>query len=1100
MRLAITILLSLSILLFVGCSTNQESGRSTISSYRDVSGITQEEIDAVNALRAEGREFIYAVIPGEEAFIHEDGTLGGFAVRFTEWLSDFFDLPFEVEVTPWPELIGGLQEGRFDFTAQLIHAEDFGGQLYAAGPILLRGIDYAALADTPELQNLGRPPRFAVTPGTIVQNSLLEAGVFEHFDVIEVDFYQALAYVVDGTVDAFLGMRVTGMSLMHPQIISRTVYPPVFRTADFYAVDPELFPIVQILQRYLDSGGIQTLGEFYFLGVADFRLHQYRFTLTEEEVAFMDRGGSVRLGVISATYPVSFYNELEGEMQGIAIDIFNTLQRNSNLTYELYVAHPSEFQRMVDMLIAGELDYLLSSKDSQDLVGRDVLVTKPIFRDNFIFISDLEFYNLDFNGILYLHVGAVANSVHERVFFEYFPYHRHITKFHDQRELMYALIDGEVDVVFAGNSTLMYLNNFLGAANFYANLVLQSEYYISFIATDELLFSLLNNSLARMNAMAITDRWVGRTFDYTARLVSAQRPWLISAGILFAIVFFLTIALFIHRMNLKKTIAKRTEELQKEIVLVNTMFEAAPDLIFYKDKNLKYRRFNRAFGDLFQRSYDEILGKDAVEALGVPRDMAEDFHEWDKIVLYEGKNIRTEEIVHAADGTMRTFDTIKAPLITPDGKIFGLFGLSRDITMRKEAEEIVRQASETKTAFIANMSHEIRTPMNSIVGFSELAMEGALPETKVYLSRITENANWLLQIIDSILDISKIEAGKMELDHIAFNPSDLFVQCRNIILPKALEKELTIDFHVDNMNSEKLPLGDPVRLRQILLNVIYNAVKFTESGTIEVRSSLVRETETTQTIYWEVKDTGIGMSEDQISKIFEPFVQGDSSITRKYGGTGLGISIVNSMLEVMNSELKIESKLGVGSKFSFEITFDSMGAKEVVSMHEATSLIEKPYFEGEVLICEDNPINQLVITENLQRIGLSYVTVSDGQAGVSLVAERMKNNNPFDIILMDIHMPVMGGMEAATSIIEMGCKTPIIALTANIMPDDRRAYRKVGMMDCLGKPFTGEDLWAVLLKYLTPTNGVESGDADSSQSVQDASKKQGSGTPPHGGN
>jgi signal transduction histidine kinase/DNA-binding response OmpR family regulator len=382
-------------------------------------------------------------------------------------------------------------------------------------------------------------------------------------------------------------------------------------------------------------------------------------------------------------------------------------------------------------------------------------------------------------------------------------------------------------------------------------------------------------------------------------------------------------------------------------------------------------------------------------------------------------------------------------------------------------------ASTSKSVFLANMSHEIRTPMNSIMGFSELAMDDeASPRTRDYLDKIRTNADWLLQIINDILDITKIESGKMELEHIPFDLHDLFVSCRTLIMPKAIEKGITLQFYVEP-SIGKMPLGDPTRLRQVFVNLLSNAVKFTNVGVVKLQAVIKGMSEYTVSMHFEVKDSGIGMSKEQIDKIFDPFMQADSGTTRKYGGTGLGLSICKNFIELMGGMLSVESTVGVGSRFSFDLTFETVDIPEE-KKHEKKIMfdeIEKPNFEGEVLLCEDNVMNQQVICEHLARVGLSTVVAENGKIGVDMVRGRMLSGaKQFDLILMDMHMPVMDGLEAAEKIIEYNANVPIVALTANVMASDREIYREGGMIDCVGKPFTSRELWLCLLKYLKPVS------------------------------
>jgi len=391
-----------------------------------------------------------------------------------------------------------------------------------------------------------------------------------------------------------------------------------------------------------------------------------------------------------------------------------------------------------------------------------------------------------------------------------------------------------------------------------------------------------------------------------------------------------------------------------------------------------------------------------------------------------------------------------------------------------------QSASNAKSAFLANMSHEIRTPMNSIIGFMELALDNDItPQIRGYLEKIKDSTKWLLRIINDILDISKIESGNLELEKIPFDLQNIFNRCQSLILPSINEKGLILQISTEPAFTKRL-LGDPLRLYQVLINLLSNAVKFTNSGSIFMSSKIIdKKNQTldgTITVYFEIKDSGIGMTKEQIEKIFAPFTQAESGTTRKYGGTGLGLSIAKNIVELMGGEFSVESAAGLGSKFSFTLDFKTVDAnsKELDYILEEKikiTEIEKPSFSGEVLVCEDNAMNQQVICEHLTRVGLKTIIAENGLICVEMIKKRINEGiKQFDLIFMDIHMPVMDGLEAAAKIMKLGTGIPIVAMTANIMSDDRNSYRKIGMNDCVGKPFTSLELWHCLLKYFTPVS------------------------------
>jgi len=361
--------------------------------------------------------------------------------------------------------------------------------------------------------------------------------------------------------------------------------------------------------------------------------------------------------------------------------------------------------------------------------------------------------------------------------------------------------------------------------------------------------------------------------------------------------------------------------------------------------------------------------------------------------------------------------------------------------------------------------------MNSIVGFSELALDDDISsKTRTYLTNILDNSEGLLQIINDILDISKIESGKMELENVPFDPHDLLNACQTITTPKAIDKGLSLKFYAEPPTG-KLPMGDPTRLRQILVNLLSNAIKFTESGTVKLHARVISQSENTVTILVEVEDTGIGIEQKQIEEIFTPFTQAESETTRKYGGTGLGLAITKNLLNMMGSELQVESTVGIGSRFFFELTLDTcdLPEEELHSRQTAQSALEKPSFNGEILLCEDNVMNQHVICEHLLRVGLTTIVAENGKIGVELVENRINSGKKqFDLIFMDMHMPVMDGLEASSIINKLDESIPIVAMTANIMTDDKEQYENGIISGYVGKPFTSQELWRCLIRFLEP--------------------------------
>jgi len=383
----------------------------------------------------------------------------------------------------------------------------------------------------------------------------------------------------------------------------------------------------------------------------------------------------------------------------------------------------------------------------------------------------------------------------------------------------------------------------------------------------------------------------------------------------------------------------------------------------------------------------------------------------------------------------------------------------------RHSYDTAKAATQAKSDFLANTSHEIRTPMNSILGFSELALDCDINDkVRNYLDNIRESANWLLNIINGILDISKIETdGMVELENIPFDLPELFERCQALFMPKVIEKGLLLSCHAEQPAGKKI-IGDPVKLRQVLTNLLSNSVKFTNSGSVSLLASIESTEDNHVKMYFEISDTGIGMTPEQMIRIFEPYAQADASISRDFGGTGLGLVIIKSIIDVMGGIIHLESQMGIGTKFSFTLMFELADNNDIDVVAET---FERPNFNGEVLVCEDNHLNQQVICEHLKKVGLKAIVANNGYEGLDMITSRMENNQPhFDLIFMDIYMPIMGGIEAAAKITALGINTPIVALTANASPHTLDIYKANGILDFLCKPFTSQELWKCLAKYV----------------------------------
>ncbi|MDR2570635.1 MAG: response regulator [Oscillospiraceae bacterium] len=569
-------------------------------------------------------------------------------------------------------------------------------------------------------------------------------------------------------------------------------------------------------------------------------------------------------------------------------------------------------------------------------------------------------------------------------------------------------------------------------------------------------------------------------------------------------------------INRQEVIEKRTHEISLQAALITTLFDTIPDHIFLKDLNSRFVQCNKSFCDFYGLTKEAIIGKLDFDGLGRSYEFTENFKEVDQYIISSGETIKIEHPIPRADGTVLHMETFKTPLML-NGEAVGVLGIARDITDHKEMEskiatdlELTKKlqseadtANQTKSLFLARMSHEIRTPMNTILGVAEIMMQSATltAEASEWLGRIYTSGNILMGIINDVLDFSKIEAGKMEIGTADYQIASVINDTVQLNIMRGEEKNIDFELNINDKIPANL-IGDELRIKQILNNLLSNAFKYTESGNIVLSFDYnPMKSDDTLMLVISVRDSGCGMTEEQLNSLFNEYSRFDNESVSEIEGTGLGLSIAKHLIELMDGKIEVKSHPGKGTEFTVRLpqlisSYEELGKTVTESLKNFTFTLDNrrerrktireimPY--GSVLIVDDVEANRFVAMGLLKTYKIQVDTAESGYEAI----EKIQNGKIYDIIFMDHMMPGIDGMETTQHIREMGYTSPIVALTANVVSSQMDIFLANGFDAFLAKPIDIRMLTFLLNKLIRDKQPPEVLEAARQQVSDTGSHKQ----------
>jgi len=905
---------------------NQSHHTANFTSYSAIPGVTREEINAIESLKVLGRSFTYGTLNSTEAFIDFDGNIAGYSVLLCDFLSGLFGIPFVQKFSLWDSLIEGLNSGTFDFTGDLTPTPERRAFYVMSNPIADRSLGVFVLAETNKIEREsdlnGR--RIGFLKNSATAQLINKAYPSLNFVSVLLDnVSDSVEMLKSGYIDAFITDAVISVESAEYEDLSSIkhleLFPFVYNPVSMSTAKAELQPVISVLNKFIEAGGAEKFYSLYHEGSLASKRFQFQKKLSTEEREYINSLNAKGSGVPAAFefnhYPICFYNEDERSFQGIAVEILEEIEKLTGINFKPVNDRNTSWQAILGMLERGEIalvpELMYSERNKDKFLWSDRYASL-----RYALLSKADYPYLETYQVARATVGVWRESAYEEMYNVYFIDDSNVKYYDTQEEALTALEKGEIDLLMASEKWLLTLTNYLEMPRYKANIRFRApleEFYFGFGRNEETLRSIFGKAQSAINTEKIAEDWTGRVYDYSKRIADERFNSVFTFAVVLLILLIIMFFLFMWNARLKK-------HFENQAITLSTMYKAIPDLVYCMDTDLRFINCNRSYEEFIGLSEADIAGRTDLEIYKDAPDpaMAELLMNVNRKVLTENVTITSDEVHIRQDNSRVLLQSTKAPLIQ-NGKVIGLLGISRDVTKHKEAEEAAYEASRAKSIFLAKMSHEIRTPMNAIIGMTELALrEKEMSAAQRHIVTVKQAGIHLLSLINDILDFSKIEMGKLEILNGDYMFSSLINDVISIIRMRVIDSQLRFAVNVDAYIPDALT-GDETRIRQVLLNVLNNAVKYTDRGFVSLTIYGEMTDDETILLTMEVMDSGSGIKQENIHNLFGEYTQFDQEKHRGIEGVGLGLAITWNIVKAMNGNIEVYSEFGKGSLFTITI-------------------------------------------------------------------------------------------------------------------------------------------------------------------------------------